>query len=193
MAGLAKGMLESLPACGVRPACLRIAGPRNLGRRARFESPSATQPQPSRLPPLARGSEKVSVRRGKFSAFDVSGLGARPETRAGFAGRSPRPHGARSNDCEEPEPLRGGRLYGVAHENPGGKVRPAKEVSGENGRENFPSADLARGIAGGKRSALHGTRAPQRVGLFRDARFSPGPADGAVIAAVIRWPGRIAV
>src|SRR5579864_3718003 len=120
MAGLARRLREALPPYRVRPSRLRIPGPRNLGKCSRPESPRAAQPEPSRLPPPARGPEEVSLCRGKFSAVDVSGLGARSETPAGLAGRNPRPHGSRSNDREEPKSLRGNRLHGLARESGGG-------------------------------------------------------------------------
>src|ERR1700688_5208236 len=114
MARLAQRMREALPPCRVRPRRLRIRGPRNLGKRSRPESPRATQPESPRLPPPARGPEEVSLRRGEFSAVDVSGLGARSETPAGLTGRNSRSYGSRSNDREEPKPLRGNRFYRVA-------------------------------------------------------------------------------
>src|ERR1700692_4810625 len=110
MASLAKRMREALPPTGIRPGRLRIRGSGDVGERAGLESARTTKPQPPRLSPPARGSEEVSLRRGKFSSVDVSGLGARIETLAGPAGRNPRPHGSRSNDREEPYSLRGSRF-----------------------------------------------------------------------------------
>src|ERR1700674_2542234 len=133
MAGLAKRMCEALPSCRVRPGRLRIPHSRNLGGGTRLESPRAAQPEPPCLPPPARGSEEVSLRRGKFSAVDVSGLGAGPETCARLAGRNSRPHGSRSNDREEPKPFRGNHFYGVAHESGGRAILAASAVSREDG------------------------------------------------------------
>src|ERR1700687_4718702 len=185
MARMAKRMRETLPPRRVRPGRLRIPPSRDLGKCSRPESPRAAQPEPPRLPPPARGPEEVSLRRGKFSAVDVSGLGARSEATAGFAGRNSRPHGSRSNDREEPKSLRGNRLYGVAHESGGRAILAASAISREVGGENVSSADLARGFARGKRFTFHGTRAARRMGLVRDAGFSPCPPDGAVVLAIV--------
>src|SRR5216683_512921 len=159
MAGLAEGMREALSPCRVRPGRLRIPGPRNLGECTRPESPRAAQPEPPRLPPLARGSQKVSLCHGKFPAVDVSGLGGRSEAPAGPAGRNSRPHCSRSNDREEPKPLRGNRLYGMAHESGRGTIVAPSAISDEDGGENVSHADLARGFARRKRFTFHGTRA----------------------------------
>src|SRR5579863_7762246 len=101
MAGVAKGMREALPPCGVRPRRLRIADPRDLGKRSGPESARAAQPKPPCLPPVARGREEISLCGGEFSDVDVPGLGIRPETCAGLARGNSRTHGFRSNDREE--------------------------------------------------------------------------------------------
>src|SRR5258708_3697432 len=159
MAGLAEGMREALSPCRVRPGRLRIPGPRNLGECTRPESPRAAQPEPLRLPPLARGSQKVSLCHRKFSSVDVSGLGARSETPAGPAGRNSRPYRPRSNDREEPKPLRGNGFCCVAREGGGRTIVAPSAISGEDGGENVSYADLARGFARRKRFTFHGTRA----------------------------------
>src|SRR5580692_1119174 len=169
MAGLAPGMREALPARRSRSPRLRIPHHRNPGKCARSESPRPAQPKPSFLSPLARGLEKVSLRRGKFPAHDLSRLGARSEAVAGFAWRNSRPYGSRSNDREKPEAFRGSRFYRVARESRGGTDFAASSISSEGGGESVSPADLARGIAGGKRSAIHGTCAPWGVGLLCDA------------------------
>src|SRR6266851_3283149 len=159
MAGLAERIREALSPCRVRRGRLRIPGPRNLGECTRPKPQRAAQPEPPRLPPFARWIEEVSLRRRKFSAVDVSGLGARSETPAGSAGRNSRPHRSRSNDREEPKPLRGNRLYGMAHESGRGTIVAPSAISGEDGGENVSYADLARGFARRKRFTFHGTRA----------------------------------
>src|ERR1700688_704415 len=111
MAGLAKRMREALSPCIVRPGRLRIHGPGNLGGCARPESPRPTQPKPPCLSSLAHRAEEVSLRHGKFSALDVSRLGARLEIPAGLAGRNPRPHRTRSDDREKPKRDGGSGIY----------------------------------------------------------------------------------
>src|ERR1700680_1240593 len=167
MAGLAKRLCQALSPCRIRRGRLRIPVPRNLGECTRPESPRATQPEPPRLSPPARGTEEVSLRRGKFSAVDVSGLGARSETSPRLAGRNSRPHRSRSNDREEPKPLRGNRLYGVAHESGGRTILAASAISNEDGGKNVSPADLARGIAGGEGFTFHGARAARGKGPVR--------------------------
>src|SRR5216683_913438 len=148
MAGLAEGMREALSPCRVRPGRLRIPGPRNLGECTHPESPRAAQPESSRLPPLARGSQKVSLCHRKFPAVDVSGLGGRSEAPAGPAGRNSRPHCSRSNDREEPKPLRGNRhlrpILLKARRSFLFHFRAPSAISDEDGGENVSHADLAR-------------------------------------------------
>src|SRR5579864_2958813 len=168
MADLAERLREALPPCRDRPCRLRIPGSRNLGKCSRFESARAAQPEPPCLSSPSCGSEEVSLRRGKFSTVDVSGLGARSETPAGLARRNSRPHGSRSNDREEPKPLRGNRFHRVARESGGGTIVPASAVSSEDGGKNVSPAALARGIACGERFTFHGAGAARGMGLLPD-------------------------
>src|SRR5579859_5659817 len=94
MALLASRVRPALPPRRRGPAGLRVAGAGIVAGGQRFEPPRATQPEPFGLPSPARGPQEISLCSPKFSAVNLSGLGARSETSAGSAGGNSRPYGS---------------------------------------------------------------------------------------------------